>query len=100
MPVLEEPMISNIPYSTKRSWQELSRLHGKLLFCHKTFTVACDEPKDSACDRDYYAYKTFAVVGKQRNPRKFPATKVSWYMVQYNLLSIMVTFDSGLDLSP
>ena len=26
-------------------------------------------------------HKTFVVVQKQRNPQKFPATKVLWYMV-------------------
>ena len=33
--------------------RNLSRLHGKLLFCHKTFAVAHDGPKDYACDGDY-----------------------------------------------
>ena len=37
-----------IPYNTK-----LSRLHGKLLFHHKKFSVAHGGPKDYACDGDY-----------------------------------------------
>ena len=42
--------IGQLPYNTK-----LSRFHGKLLFCHKTFAVAHDGPKDYACDGDYKA---------------------------------------------
>ena len=33
--------------------RKVSRLRGKLLFCHKTFMVTRDEPKDCACDGDY-----------------------------------------------
>ena len=33
--------------------RKLSRLHGKLLFRHKTFAVAHDGPKDYASDGDY-----------------------------------------------
>jgi len=40
--------VHTIPYNTK-----LSRLHGKLLFRHKTFAVAHDGPKDYARDGDY-----------------------------------------------
>ena len=40
--------ICSLPYNTK-----LSRLHGKLLFRHKTFAVAHDGPKDYACEGDY-----------------------------------------------
>ena len=38
----------NILYNMK-----LLRLHGKLLFRHKTFAIAHDGPKDYACDRDH-----------------------------------------------
>ena len=32
--------------------RKLARLYD-ILFCHKTLVIACDEPKDYACDRDY-----------------------------------------------
>ena len=43
-----------LPYNMKLHGRKLSRLHGKLLFCHKTFAVAYDGPKNyAACDGDY-----------------------------------------------
>ena len=43
--------------------------------------VAHDGPKDYACDG---GIKLSWWYEKQRNPRKFPATKVSWYTVHEN----------------
>ena len=42
---------------------KLLRLHGKLLFCHKTFAVAYDGPKIMPV-MEIIRHKTFAVVRK------------------------------------
>ena len=45
-------------------------LKTELLFHHKTFTVACDGPKDYACDDELLGMK-FA--WRYENPQEFPA---------------------------
>ena len=63
--------------------RKLSRLQGKLLLKHSRLLMMDLRIMPVM---EIIRHKTFAVIRKTANPRKFPATKVSWYTVCMTIL--------------